>query len=139
MNCNNYPKKGCEFFIILVRHESMQNMFYLKREGLFLHCTHIFGFKTNHQTPDWLLGWVKLLRMCGRITSINSVLVTLPFYFVAVFKLLQWIIKKIEQLRRSFLWKSKETINGFISLVNWKNVCREKKKEKIFVAMVIPY
>lgn len=39
-----------------------------------------------------------------------------------------WVIKKIDGIRRSFLWKEKGTINGGHCLVSWKKVWKGKSQ-----------
>jgi hypothetical protein len=51
---------------------------------------------------------------------------TLP-YFLMGFFLTPWEIKKIDKIRRSFLWKGHEGVKGGHYLVNWKTVCTPKK------------
>ena len=47
----------------------------------------------------------KLLNKAGRLRLVNAVLTSIPTYYLTVFKLQKWAIKKIDKLRRSFLWK----------------------------------
>ena len=47
----------------------------------------------------------RLLNRAGRLRLVNSVLSSLPTYFLTVFKMPKWAIKRIDKLRRSFLWK----------------------------------
>ena len=69
----------------------------------------------------------KLLNREGRLKLVNSVLSSLPTYFLTVFKLPKWGIKKIDRLRRSFLWKGEAETNGAHCLVNWCKTMRTKK------------
>ena len=78
-----------------------------------------------------LLGWKgKLLSSAGRETLVKTVLSSQPIYHMTVFPELKWLIKKINRMRRSFLWRG-ETPNkvyGRHSLVNWPTSCRPKIK-----------
>jgi mannosylglycoprotein endo-beta-mannosidase len=54
----------------------------------------------------------KSLNKAGRLRLINSVLTSVPTYFMTVFRLQKWAIKKIDKLRRNFLWKGMAEANG---------------------------
>ena len=58
---------------------------------------------------------------------VNTVLSSLPTYFLTVFRLQKWAIKGIDKLRRSFLWKGANEANGGHCLVNWCKTRRPKK------------
>jgi len=45
----------------------------------------------------------KLMDKEGRLTLVKSVLSAMPVYFLTVFSLPKWTIKKIDKIRRSFL------------------------------------
>jgi len=62
----------------------------------------------------------------GRLRVINSVLTPIPTYFITVFRLQMWAIKKIDKLRRSFLWKGEADANGGHCLVKWSKAMRPK-------------
>lgn len=48
-------------------------------------------------------GWTaKLLSQGGRLTLVNSVLTSLPFLYLSIFKAPQWVLQRIEALRRAF-------------------------------------
>jgi hypothetical protein len=46
--------------------------------------------------------------------------------YLTVFPLATWARKKIDKVRRSFLWKGEENANGGHCLVNWPTVTRPK-------------
>jgi hypothetical protein len=48
-------------------------------------------------------------------------------YFLSVFDPPKWLIKKIDRIRRSFLWCGEENASGAKCLVNWKQVCSPKE------------
>ncbi|KAJ1277359.1 hypothetical protein BS78_05G288800 [Paspalum vaginatum] len=49
-------------------------------------------------------------------------------YHMTVFPLSKWDIKKIDKLRRNFLWKGLEEFRGGHCLVNWLRACRKNLK-----------
>ena len=76
-----------------------------------------------------LAGWKgKLLNKVGRLTLINSVLTSIITYLLTLFAPSKWLIKRIDKLRRSFLWKGiEEEAKGGSCAVNWQLVCSPKK------------
>jgi hypothetical protein len=66
------------------------------------------------------------MNRAGRLTLVTSVLSSMPTYHLTVFPLAVWARKKIDKIRRSFLWKGEENANGGHTLVNWPTVCRPK-------------
>ena len=69
----------------------------------------------------------RLLSKAGRLRLVNSVLSSIPTYFLTVFKLPKWAARKIDKLRRSFLWKGDTEANGGHCLVQWAKTLRPKK------------
>ena len=60
-----------------------------------------------------LLGWKgKMMNRAGRLTLVTTVLSSMPTYHLTVFPLAVWARKKIDKIRRSFLWKGEENANG---------------------------
>ena len=75
-----------------------------------------------------LPGWKgRLLTRAGRLTLINSVLTSIPVYHMTVFHLSKWAIKRIDRIRRNFLWTGANDIRHGSCLVNWRQVNRAKK------------
>lgn len=68
----------------------------------------------------------KLLSHAERLVLINSVLTAVPIYLLSVFKLGRWALKKIDEMRRNFLWKSDPDYSHTSCLVSWKQFCRPK-------------
>jgi hypothetical protein len=76
-----------------------------------------------HRLPGWKGKW---LNRAGRLTLVSSVLSSIPTYHLTVFPLAVWARKRIDRIRRSFLWKGEENANGGHCLVNWATVTRPK-------------
>ncbi|CAN6230203.1 unnamed protein product [Urochloa humidicola] len=74
-----------------------------------------------------LPGWKgRLLNRAGRLTLVNAVLTSIPVYHMTSFPLSKWAIKKIDRIRRNFLWKGSDDPRKGNCPVNWKRVCRCK-------------
>ncbi|WVZ83488.1 hypothetical protein U9M48_030630 [Paspalum notatum var. saurae] len=58
---------------------------------------------------------------------VETVLSAITTYHMTVFPLSKRAIRKIDKLRRNFLWKGAEEAKGGHCLVNWPRVCRSKK------------
>jgi hypothetical protein len=78
-----------------------------------------------------LAGWKgRLLSKAGRETLVKAVLSAQPIYHLTVFPAQKWLLKRIDKLRRSFLWKgnSPEFCNGGHCLINWSTTFLPKNK-----------
>jgi hypothetical protein len=78
-----------------------------------------------------LPGWEgKFLSSSGRETLVKTVLSSLPIYHLTVFQAKKWLIKRIDCIRRSFLWKGEnpDNVRGGHSLINWPTTCLPKVK-----------
>ncbi|KAJ4804846.1 RNA-directed DNA polymerase (reverse transcriptase)-related family protein [Rhynchospora pubera] len=75
-----------------------------------------------------LQGWsASLLSIAGRLVLVNSCLSSLPVYFMSVFKLPSWVIKRIDTIRRSFLWHGVQfSGQKKLILVSWDKVTKPK-------------
>jgi hypothetical protein len=56
------------------------------------------------------------------LTIVNSVLLSVLTYHITIFQLSKWTLKKIDMIRRSFLWHGSEDRQRGQCLVNWKHV-----------------
>ncbi|KAJ3673051.1 hypothetical protein LUZ60_006425 [Juncus effusus] len=65
--------------------------------------------------------------MAGRLTLIKSVLAATPVYYMSCFKLPAWLITKIEQIQRKFLWMGDKEYSGGHCLVSWERICTPKE------------
>lgn len=74
-----------------------------------------------------LLSWkATYLSLGGRLTLLNSVLSSIPTYWMSVFKLPSWVIKEIDKVRRDFLWKGPDLGSKGFRLVAWDRICRPR-------------
>lgn len=66
-----------------------------------------------------LAGWkCKIISKEGRLQLVQSVLSSIPVYYMMSFRLPQWVINRIDSIRRRFLWGMKEGSTRYISLIN---------------------
>ncbi|XP_020262664.1 uncharacterized protein LOC109838650 [Asparagus officinalis] len=68
----------------------------------------------------------KSLSIGGRLTLLNSVLSSLPLYYMSFFKLPKWLIKAIDRIRRNFLWNGSQSQSNIKCLIKWGKVCKSK-------------
>ncbi|WVZ95321.1 hypothetical protein U9M48_041103 [Paspalum notatum var. saurae] len=81
--------------------------------------------KIRDRLPRWK---GKLLSKAGRETLVKTMLSSQPIYHLTVFPAQKYLIKQIDKLRRSFLWKGDEPENtcGGLCLINWNTTARPK-------------
>jgi hypothetical protein len=80
--------------------------------------------KVAGKLPKWK---GKLLNKSSRLILVNSVLSSVVLYHMTVFPLSKWVIKKIDKIRRGFLWHGSDDVRRGNCLVNWRRVQRPKK------------
>ena len=66
------------------------------------------------------------LSLGGRLTLLNSVLSSIPTYWMSVFKLPVWVVKEIDKIYRDFFWKGPELGPKGMRLVAWSRICRPR-------------
>ena len=81
--------------------------------------------KIGNRLPGWK---GEMLSSAGRETLVKSVLTSQPIYHLTVFPTQKWLIKQIDRMRRSFLWRGDEPekVNGGHCLVRWPSMCTPK-------------
>lgn len=88
----------------------------------------IFGKRPRRQDWESLILKVRRRLSAWKVKHlsalVDSVLTALPTYWMSIFKLPSWIIKKIDQIRRDYLWSGVDIDNPGCRLVSWKNLCR---------------
>ncbi|GJN12241.1 hypothetical protein PR202_ga30536 [Eleusine coracana subsp. coracana] len=62
--------------------------------------------------------------MTGRVIWVFFVLSSIPIYIVIAIKVAKWFIKAVNKIRRAFVWKGRDKVNGGSCLVAWEKVQR---------------
>lgn len=84
--------------------------------------------KMENKLFTWNAG---LLSIGERVTLINATLSAIPIYFMSTLMLLKWLIKKIDKIRRKFIWhghKKNQHQDRYISLIAWDIVITPKNR-----------
>src|ERR1044072_7576368 len=69
----------------------------------------------------------KALTFGGRLCLINSVLSSIPLYFLSFFKMPAGVIAKCNTIMRKFLWGGPDCENK-IAWVSWRKLCKPKNE-----------
>ncbi|MCH88010.1 LINE-1 reverse transcriptase like [Trifolium medium] len=69
----------------------------------------------------------KYVSLGGRVVLINSVLESIPIFFLSFLKMPTGVRKAIIRLQRNFLWGTSASGGSKILWVSWGDVCRSKK------------
>ncbi|KAJ4786820.1 RNA-directed DNA polymerase (reverse transcriptase)-related family protein [Rhynchospora pubera] len=99
------------------------------------------GLPLTHKRPDRLCfqkliekvkgklaGWKSpLMTRAGRFVLAISVLSSIPVFFMSAFHLPAWVIRDIDRIRRSFIWKRNGVTGTGIPLLAWDRVCLPKQ------------
>ena len=76
----------------------------------------------------YLAGWkARLLSTGGRIVLVNSVLGSLPIYYMSSILLPRNVRELLDAKRRAFLWTGEEHCHGSSCLVAWDDVCQPRE------------
>lgn len=67
------------------------------------------------------------LSMGGRVTLINSVLNSIPLYYLSFYKAPKVVIKSLIKIQRNFLWGINEVDRGMY-WVAWDKICKPKEE-----------
>jgi hypothetical protein len=74
-----------------------------------------------------LLSWKhRFVSLGGRVVLLNSVLASIPVFFLSFLKMPVKVRMKIVRLQRKFLWGGASGDKNKIPWVSWKDVCRPK-------------
>lgn len=81
--------------------------------------------KVGARIPGWK---GRFFTSAGREVLVKSTLSAAPISHLTVLQQNKWLYKRIDRLRRSFLWKGDEpeNVSGGNCLVSWQNVCKPK-------------
>lgn len=69
-----------------------------------------------------------LLSLGGRVTLLNSVLTSIPLYWLSIYRLPVNIRHKIDRIRKKFLWSGPNSTKKKYHLVKWEQVCLSKSQ-----------
>jgi hypothetical protein len=86
-----------------------------------------------------LAGWKRLyLSKGGRLTLINSILSSLPTYFLSLFPIPVGVANRLEKLQRDFLWGGIGDEFKF-HLINWRTICSSKVSGGLVVRNMVMF
>nr|KYP36281.1 Putative ribonuclease H protein At1g65750 family [Cajanus cajan] len=83
---------------------------------------HLVLVKLRNKLATWKN---KSISLAGRISLINSVLSSIPLYFMSFYRLPTIVLKEIVSIQRNFLWSRDENVNK-ICWVRWDKVTMPK-------------
>ncbi|KAL8516069.1 hypothetical protein ACS0TY_014665 [Phlomoides rotata] len=83
--------------------------------------------EVSRKIKNRIMRWEKLnLSIGGRLTLINSVLSSIPVYYLLTFLASKKVLNEIKQAQRNFVWGSKSNIKK-IAWVKWREICIAKE------------
>ncbi|KAJ4793535.1 RNA-directed DNA polymerase (reverse transcriptase)-related family protein [Rhynchospora pubera] len=65
------------------------------------------------------------LSFAGRLVLVNTCISSLSIFFMSVFKIPKWVVKILDNTRRSFLWQGRSQKKKLVT-VSWNKVCSPK-------------
>lgn len=74
--------------------------------------------------------------MGGNIEIINLVLSAVPLYQSSIYRLLKSVKRKIDQIRRKFLWRGVRHEKKVYNLIKWELVFRSKKQGGLAISQL---
>ena len=84
-----------------------------------------------------LAGWkCSSLSIGSRLVLVNSILSALPIYLMSFYLLPKWDTDRMDNMRRSFLWKCKKDVNS-CSFNKLESVCKSKQQGGLGVLDII--
>jgi hypothetical protein len=57
---------------------------------------------------------------------LNSVIFSIPLYYFTLFKIPIWVLHKIDQIRKRFLWSGPDILKTKCHLIKWEIICCPK-------------
>lgn len=81
--------------------------------------------KVGSRIPGWK---GRFFTSAGREVLVKSALTATPIYHLSVLPQNKWLYKRIDRLRRAFLWKGDDpdNVGSRSCLLNWNGVCKPK-------------
>ena len=75
-----------------------------------------------------LAGWTAmLLSIAGKLTLVKFVLSAMPTFQLLTIEMPKWLEKRLDKLRRAFLWSGSDKASGGKCLVRWHTVCSPRE------------
>ncbi|KAK2651969.1 hypothetical protein Ddye_011825 [Dipteronia dyeriana] len=78
----------------------------------------------------------RVLSKGGRLVLIKAVILSIPTYYLSVFKISVGIANRIERIQRSFLWGD-GVIKRKLHAVGWSEVCKRKGKGGLGIGRIL--
>ena len=81
--------------------------------------------RLTHTVKAHLAPWkIQYMSIGGRLMLTNSVLRTVPIYWMSMFELPKWVIQDFNSIRLDFLRNGKDSIGSKCRLVTWPPICK---------------
>ena len=78
-----------------------------------------------NKIADKLPGWeMAMMHLAGRATLASAMFTPIPIYQLISLEFSKWVVKAIDKIQRTFLWKGCKEVNGGHCLVAWGRVKR---------------